>query len=100
MNMSASVCVKNGLQQKCFQPLLTDSFIGTESEAGHFRPLTQLIPVAVAMDSANRLLTRRVLDKLKSIATGEEGEAKPVKKKTAASTAKDKTKKAAASGFE
>lgn len=58
---------------------------------GGTRPTREMID-AVAMDSANRLLTRRVLDKLKSIATGEEGEAKPAKKKTAASTTKDKTK--------
>ncbi len=37
---------------------------------------------AVAMDSANRLLTRRVLDRLKAIATGEAGEEKPKAKKT------------------
>jgi trigger factor len=36
---------------------------------------------AVAMDSANRLLTRRVLDRLKAIATGEVGEEKPKAKK-------------------
>lgn len=46
---------------------------------GGTRPTRELID-AVAMDSANRLLTRRVLDKLKSIATGAEGEAKPAKK--------------------
>jgi trigger factor len=36
---------------------------------------------AVAMDSANRLLTRRVLDRLKAIATGEINEEKPKVKK-------------------
>jgi len=36
---------------------------------------------AVAMDSANRLLTRRVLDRLKAIATGEVTEEKPKAKK-------------------
>lgn len=37
---------------------------------------------AVAMDSANRLLTRRVLDRIKSIATGETAQEKPRAKKT------------------
>jgi trigger factor len=36
---------------------------------------------AVAMDSANRLLTRRVLDRLKAIATGEVTDEKPKAKK-------------------
>jgi trigger factor len=36
---------------------------------------------AVAMDSANRLLTRRVLDRIKAIATGEAAEVKPKAKK-------------------
>ena len=49
---------------------------------GGTRPTRELID-AVAMDSANRLLTRRVLDKLKSIATGAEGEAKPAKRSSA-----------------
>jgi trigger factor len=37
---------------------------------------------AVAMDSANRLLTRRVLDRLKAIATGELADEKPKARKT------------------
>ena len=63
---------------------------------GGTRPTRELID-AVAMDSANRLLTRRVLDKLKSIATGAEGEAKPAKKATAKkATAKSASAKTAA----
>jgi trigger factor len=56
---------------------------------GGTRPTRELID-AVAMDSANRLLTRRVLDQLKAIATGAAGEAKPAKK-TAAKSAGAKT---------
>jgi FKBP-type peptidyl-prolyl cis-trans isomerase (trigger factor) len=37
---------------------------------------------AVAMDSANRLLTRRVLDRLKAIATGELADEKPKARKS------------------
>jgi FKBP-type peptidyl-prolyl cis-trans isomerase (trigger factor) len=43
---------------------------------------------AVAMDSANRLLTRRVLDRLKAIASGEVTEEKP-KAKRAKKAAKE-----------
>ncbi|HEY3311219.1 MAG TPA: trigger factor [Anaerolineales bacterium] len=44
---------------------------------------------AVAMDSANRLLTRRVLDRIKAIATGEAVEAKPKPKKVKKSAVAD-----------
>ncbi len=53
---------------------------------GGTRPTREMID-AVAMNSANRLLTRRVLDKMKSIATGEEGPAKPAKKSASAAKA-------------
>lgn len=61
---------------------------------GGTRPTREMID-AVAMDSANRLLTRRVLDKMKAIATGEEGGAAPKKKSAAKATTASKAKKAA-----
>jgi trigger factor len=49
---------------------------------------------AVAMDSANRLLTRRVLDRIKAIATGEAAEAKPKAKKARKATSAAETETA------
>jgi len=61
---------------------MTDPEFSKRTKGGT-RPTREMID-AVAMDSANRLLTRRVLDKMKSIASGAESEAAPAKKKTAA----------------
>ncbi len=54
---------------------MTDPEFSKRTKGGT-RPTREMID-AVAMDSANRLLTRRVLDKMKSIATGAEPEATP-----------------------
>jgi hypothetical protein len=62
---------------------------------GGTRPTREMID-AVAMNSANRLLSRRVLEKMKAIATGEEGAAKPAKKSTAKAGTSAKAKKPAA----
>jgi trigger factor len=62
---------------------------------GGTRPTREMID-AVAMNSANRLLSRRVLEKMKAIATGAEGVAKPAKKSTAKAASPAKTKKPAA----
>ena len=69
---------------------------------GGTRPTREMID-AVAMDSANRLIVRRVLEKLKAIATGEGGEAPeaPVaEKKPSAKKASAKKAAAAADGAE
>lgn len=59
----------------------------------------QRVAEAVAMESATRLLTRRTLERLKAIATGEykpekaaEGEEKPEKNKTASASKKEKSR--------
>ena len=71
---------------------MTDPEFSKRTKGGT-RPTREMID-AVAMDSANRLLTRRVLDQLKAIATGEAGELEPAAKKTSAKKAT--TKKPAA----
>ncbi|HUI90499.1 MAG TPA: trigger factor [Anaerolineales bacterium] len=65
----------------------------------------QRVAEAVAMESASRLLTRRTLERLKAIATGEykadqqadEAGAKPVKKETPKTSEKKETKSASKS---
>ncbi len=54
---------------------------------------------AVAMDSANRLMTRRVLDYLKEVATGQVAEEEPAEEKKSTGS-KSKTSKKAAAGAE
>jgi hypothetical protein len=49
---------------------------------------------AVVMDAANRLTTRKVLDRLKLIATGQAGEAAPAEEKPAKKAKKAKAESA------
>jgi trigger factor len=75
---------------------MTDPEFSKRTKGGT-RPTREMID-AVAMDSANRLLTRRVLDQLKAIATGEAGELEPAAKKTTAKKTAAKKPAAKAKG--
>lgn len=73
---------------------MTDPEFSKRTKGGT-RPSREMVD-AVAMDSANRLLTRRVLDRIRAIANGEvESEEKPAKKSKAKADA-PKSKKTAA----